>query len=69
MPLYVSEFRLEFRGCLRSDAAGLAQWYIGQGARVAELVDAQDLGSCVFDMRVRGPSRARSPVFLGFPWF
>lgn len=28
-------------------------------ARVAELVDAQDLGSCVFDVRVQVPSRAQ----------
>ncbi len=58
MPLCVSVFRLEFCGCLRSDAAGLARWYIGQVARVAELVDAQDLGSCDFVVRVQVPSRA-----------
>ena len=29
-------------------------------ARVAELVDAQDLGSCVFDVWVQVPSRALS---------
>lgn len=58
VPLCVSVFRLEFCGCLHSDAAGLAQWYIGQVARVAELVDAQDLGSCDFVVRVQVPSRA-----------
>ena len=30
----------------------------GVHARVAELVDAQDLGSCVFDVWVQVPSRA-----------
>ena len=30
----------------------------GRHARVAELVDAQDLGSCVFDVWVQVPSRA-----------
>ena len=32
----------------------------GRHARVAELVDAQDLGSCVFDVWVQVPSRALS---------
>lgn len=32
----------------------------GRNARVAELVDAQDLGSCVFDVWVQVPSRALS---------
>ena len=32
------------------------------GARVAELADALDLGSSVFDVWVRVPSRAQLPV-------
>ncbi len=51
-------------------AAGSPESLQGAGfARVAELVDAQDLGSCVFDVWVQVPSRAHNsmlcPFFLG----
>lgn len=52
-------------------AAGSPESLQGAGfARVAELVDAQDLGSCVFDVWVQVPSRAHNsmlcPFFLGY---
>ena len=37
-------------------------------ARVAELVDAQDLGSCVFDVWVQVPSRALSQTAIYRPY-
>lgn len=47
----------------RGHADGLALIrYTGVRARVAELADALDLGSSVFDVWVRVPSRAQLPV-------
>lgn len=47
-----------------SDTVGIVVYAVF--ARVAELVDAQDLGSCVFDVWVQVPSRAHNSKLRSF---
>lgn len=61
-PILVSGSPSHFHGLPPGSRAMylIGRWRKAVHARVAELVDAQDLGSCVFDVRVQVPSRAHS---------